>query len=103
VLTRDGQQGRVYELGGDQAVTLAEIAAEISAQAGRPVSYRDMPVADYAALLVGVGLPEQAAATLADADRGLAHGDLYVDSGHLRQLTGRPSTSPHDAVAAALR
>jgi NAD(P)H dehydrogenase (quinone) len=103
VLTGDGQPGRVYELGGDQAFTLAEVAAEISAQAGQPVSYHDLPVADYTALLAGVGLPEPAAATLADADRGLAHGDLYVDSGDLRQLIGRPTTSLHDAVAAALR
>ena len=81
---------------------LAEVAAEISAQVGRPVSYHDLPVEEYAQLLVGVGLPEPAAATLADADRGLARGDLYVGSGHLRQLIGRPTTSLHDAVAAAL-
>ena len=103
VLTGNGQQGRVYELGGDQAFTLAEVAAEIAAQAGRPVSYHDLPVEEYTRLLVGVGLPEPAAATIADADRGLARGDLYVDSGHLRQLIGRPTTSLHDAVAAALR
>ena len=103
VLTGDEQQGRVYELGGDRAFTLAEVAAEISAQAGRPVSYHDLPVEEYTRLLVGAGLPEPAAATIADADRGLAHGDLYVNSGQLRQLIGRPTTSLHDAVAAALR
>ena len=57
---------------------------------------------EYAQLLVGVGLPEAAAAIVADADRGLACGDLYVGSGHLHQLIGRPTTSLHDAVAAAL-
>jgi NAD(P)H dehydrogenase (quinone) len=102
VLASDGQAGRVYELGGDQAFTLAELAAEISAQAEQPVSYRDLPEAEYAQLLTGAGVPEPAAAILADADRGLARGDLYVGSGHLRQLTGRPTTSLHDAVAAAL-
>jgi NAD(P)H dehydrogenase (quinone) len=53
-------------------------------------------------LLAGAGLPEAAAVTMADADRGLAHGDLFVDSGHLRQLIGRPTTTLRDAVAAAL-
>ena len=101
VLTSD-QHERVYELGGDQAFTLAELAAEISAQVGRPVSYRDLPEAEYARLLVGAGLPEVAAATLADADRGLARGDLYVDSGQLRRLIGRPTTTLSDAVAASL-
>jgi len=103
VLTSDGQAGRVYELGGDQAFTLAEVAAEISAQAGQPVSYRDLPVDEYTRLLVSVGLPQQAAATIADADRGLARGDLYVGGGQLRQLIGRPTTTLRDAVAAALR
>ena len=102
VLAGDGHANRVYELGGDQAFTLTELAAEISAQAGQPVSYHDLPVAEYTQLLVSAGLPEPTAAIVADADRGLAHGDLYVDSGHLRQLIGRPTTSLHDAVAAAL-
>ena len=54
-------------------------------------------------LLTSAGLPEVAAVTLADADRGLARGDLFVDSGHLRQLSGRPTTTLREAVAAALR
>ena len=102
VLAGDGHAGRVYELGGDQAFTLTEFAAEISAQTGQPVSYHDLPVAEYAQLLISAGLPEPAAAIIADADRGLARGDLYVDSGDLHQLIGRPTTSLHDAVAAAL-
>jgi NAD(P)H dehydrogenase (quinone) len=103
VLTSDGQESRAYELGGDEAFTLAELAAEIGAQAGQPVSYLDLPEDEYARLLAGAGLPEAAAVTLADADRGLARGDLFVDSGHLRQLIGRPATTLREAVAAALR
>jgi NAD(P)H dehydrogenase (quinone) len=102
VLAGDGHAGRVYELGGDHGFTLTELAAEISAQAGQPVSYQDLPVAAYTHLLTSVGIPEPAAAIVADADRGLARGDLYVSSGHLHQLIGRPTTSLHDAVAAAL-
>ena len=103
VLTGDGHEGRAYELGGDEAFTLAELAAEIGAQAGQPVGYLDLPEDEYARLLAGAGLPEAAAVTLADADRGLARGDLFVDSGHLRQLIGRPTTTLREAVAAALR
>ena len=103
VLAGGGHTGRVYELGGDQAFTLTELAAEISAQAGQPVSYHDLPEADYAHLLTSAGMPEAAAAMIADADRGLARGDLYVGSGHLHQLIGCSTTSLTDAVAAALR
>lgn len=101
VLAGEGRD-RAYELGGDEAFTLAELAAEIGAQAGQPVSYLDLPEDEYARLLAGAGLPEAAAVTMADADRGLARGDLFVDSGHLRQLISRPTTTLHDAVAAAL-
>jgi NAD(P)H dehydrogenase (quinone) len=103
VLTGDGHAGRAYELGGDEAFTLAELAAEIGAQAGQPVSYLDLPEDEHARLLTSAGLPEVAAVTLADADRGLARGDLFVDSGHLRQLIGRPTTTLREAIAAALR
>jgi NAD(P)H dehydrogenase (quinone) len=103
VLTIDERASQVYELGGDYGFTLAEVAAEISAQAGQPVSYHDLPVEEYTRLLVSAGLPEPAAATIADADGGLARGDLYVGGGQLRQLIGRPTTTLHDAVAAALR
>jgi NAD(P)H dehydrogenase (quinone) len=102
VLTGDGHDGRVYELGGDDAFTLAELAAEIGAQAGQPVSYLDLPEDEYARLLTSAGLPEAAAVTLADADRGLARGDLYVGSGDLSRLIGRPTTTLRDAVASAL-
>jgi NAD(P)H dehydrogenase (quinone) len=103
VLAGDGQDGRAYELGGDDAFTLAELAAEIGAQAGQPVSYLDLPEDEYARLLTSAGLPEAVAVTLADADRGLARGDLYVGSGDLSRLIGRPTTTLRDAVASALR
>jgi NAD(P)H dehydrogenase (quinone) len=101
VLTGDGHEGRAYELGGDEAFTLAELAAEIGAQAGQPVGYLDLPEDEYARLLTSAGLPEAGAVIMADADRGLARGDLFVDSGHLRQLIGRPTTTLREAVAGA--
>jgi NAD(P)H dehydrogenase (quinone) len=49
VLTTDGHAGRAYELGGDEPFTLAELAAEISAQSGTQVRYADLPEAEFAA------------------------------------------------------
>jgi NAD(P)H dehydrogenase (quinone) len=102
VLTGEGHAGHAYELGGDEAFTLAELAAEIAAQAGRPVDYVDLPEAEYAKALAGFGLPEPMPGVLADADRGLSRGDLRTDSGDLRRLIGRPTTSLKEAIAAAL-
>ncbi|MEV4493601.1 SDR family oxidoreductase [Micromonospora coxensis] len=101
VLTTDGHAGQVYELGGE-AFTLTELAAEISRQSGRTVGYTDLPVADFTALLVAAGLPEAYAATLADADRGLARGELHVPVQDLEKLLGRRPTSLAEAVRAAL-
>jgi NAD(P)H dehydrogenase (quinone) len=103
VLTGDGHQGAVYELAGDESFTVAEFAAELSRQAGKPVRYEDMPVADYAAQLAGFGLPEQAARTFADADHGVARGMLHDTGGQLGKLIGRPTTTVAEAIAAALR
>jgi NAD(P)H dehydrogenase (quinone) len=103
VLAGDGHAGRVYELGGDEAFTLAELVAELSAQTGQEIVYRDLPAPEYAELLAGAGVPRPVAEILADSDLGLARGELYVDSGDLHRLIGRPTTALRDAVAAALR
>jgi NAD(P)H dehydrogenase (quinone) len=103
VLTGEGHEGKAYELGGDHSFTLPELAAEITRQTGTEVAYRDLPVEEYTQVLVGAGLPEQAAAVFADSDRGIARGELLVESGDLSRLAGRPTTSLADGLAAALR
>ncbi|MFC4636827.1 SDR family oxidoreductase [Deinococcus hohokamensis] len=102
VLSEPGHVNAIYELGGDDAFTLSELAAEIAAQSGRPVHYQDMPPAQYAAMLRGVGLPGPVADMLADSDAGLARGDLYTDRRDLSRLIGRPTTKLAEAVRAAL-
>lgn len=102
VLTTDGHAGQAYELGGDEGFTLTELAAELSAQTGQQIVYQDLPEDAYVQVLVGAGVPEPVAAILADADRGLARGDLYTGRGDLRRLIGRPTTPLRDAVAGAL-
>ena len=101
VLVADDQAGKVYELGGDDAFSMADLAAEISAATGRTISYNDLPAEEYAGLLTGVGVPGAFAEILADSDLGIARGDLLVSSGDLRRLIGRPTTSLGQAVRSA--
>jgi NAD(P)H dehydrogenase (quinone) len=103
VLVREGQAGKVYELAGDTSFTMAEFAAEIAKQSGKPVAYVDMPPADYAAALVKVGLPEGFAALLADSDAAAANGGLFDNGGQLAQLIGRSTTPIASVIAAALK
>lgn len=102
VLAGEGHENKAYELGGDRAFTLGELAAEVAEQSGREVVYRDVPADAYAESLVGFGVPETFARVLADSDLGIRRGDLFTESGDLRRLIGRPTTTLEAAVAAAL-
>lgn len=102
VLTQDGHAGRIYELAGDGAYTLAELAAEITRQSGKTVAYQNMPEADFKAALLGAGLPDFLATLLAESDVGASKGGLYDDGRQLSQLIGRPTTPLADMVKAAL-
>jgi NAD(P)H dehydrogenase (quinone) len=102
VLTAEGHTGAVYELGGDESFTLTELAAAISAAAGKQVTYADLPVTDFAQVLAAAGLPAELAEVLADADRGMNRGEMYTGSGDLRRLIGRPPVTLAEALAAAL-
>lgn len=102
VLTGEGHAGAVYELGG-RPFGMVDLAEAVSAVAGRPVPYVDLPVEQYTAVLVGAGLPEPVAAVFADGDRGVAEGELLTDSGDLEKLIGRAPTSLTEALPAAAR
>ncbi len=102
VLAGESHENRVYELGGDEAFTLSELAAEVAGQSGREVVYRDVPADEYAGALVGFGVPEPFARVLADSDLGIKRGELFNESDDLRTLIGRPTTTLAAAVTAAL-
>lgn len=101
VLAPAAHAGRTYELAG-APYTLGDLAAETARQSGSPVAYNDLPQADYAELLEGVGLPVPAAKMIASADAAAAKGALFDDSGDLETLLGRPATPLSEAVRTAL-
>ena len=103
LLSAEDQVGRTYELAGDEAYTLAALAAEVSRQTGREIAYHDLPQADYQAALLGAGLPAGLAALLADSDAAAAKGALFDDGGDLRRLLGRPMTPWTESVRQALQ
>ena len=103
VLTSEGHEGKVYELGGDEAFTLTDLAAEISNQTGKNIPYQNLPEAEYAGVLAKFGLPEGLAGAIAGWDISIAKGDLFNDSKQLSTLTGRPTTPLSEAVAQAVK
>ncbi len=103
VLTTPGHEGKVYELAGDAAFTMTELAAEVARAAQKPITYNDMPASKYAETLLGFGLPAPIAEMLASADEGIARGELDDRSGDLRRLIGRSTTPLAEAVGAGVR
>lgn len=97
-----GHEGKVYELGGDQSYTYADMAAEVSRQTGKSIGYNDLPAEAYAGILQSFGLPEGFAKVLADSDVQAGKGALEENSKTLSRLIGRPTTPMAASVRAAL-
>ncbi|GAA3617848.1 NAD(P)H-binding protein [Nonomuraea rosea] len=90
-LTEDGHAGRTYELSGPRALTMAGVAAEISAVTGREVRYVPLTPDAFVAELVEQGWPEAGAKEYADSVAPLRLGkDAYLSDG-VRQALGRPA------------
>jgi NAD(P)H dehydrogenase (quinone) len=103
VLTTDGHDGKTYELAGDEAYSLSDLAAEISRQTGKTIPYRNLPEADYTAALTGLGVPEPVAQAYAGYDVAASQGALFDNSRQLSDLIGRPTAPLATAVADALK
>ncbi|ENL1644339.1 SDR family oxidoreductase [Raoultella ornithinolytica] len=102
VIAEEGHAGKVYELAGDEAWTLSELAAALSKQSGKNVVYQNLSEANFAAALKSVGLPAGLADMLADSDVGAAKGGLFDDSRTLSALIGRPTTPLAESIKGIL-
>lgn len=102
VLTSEGNVGKVYELAGDEAYTLTDLAAEVSRQTGKNIPYSNLPEAEYANILKNFNLPEGLALAIAGWDVSASKNDLFDDAHQLSRLIGRPTTPLAKVVADAL-
>lgn len=99
VLTGAGHVGKTYELSGDEAFSMADLAAAVSEHSGQQVVYNDLPVAAYRETLGSFGLPEPVVEMLVTADIAIEAGELDHKGDDLRQLIGRPTTSLDKVLA----
>lgn len=102
VLSSEDHRGKTYELSGDTAWTLSDLAAEISRQTGRDIPYKNVPQAEYAAMLKSVGLPDGLAEAIAGWDLAASKDALFDDGHQLSALIGRPTKPLADLVRTAL-
>ncbi|MEO0062709.1 MAG: Quinone oxidoreductase 2 [Pseudomonadota bacterium] len=99
----DGKPGEVYNLAGDDSWTMAEFAAELSRQTGKPVRYEDMAEDAFAASLIAAGLPAHYAPVFANSAHATSLGALHDDSGTLGKLIGRKTTPIAETIRQALQ
>ncbi|UXX93788.1 SDR family oxidoreductase [Streptomyces sp. AD2-2] len=103
VLTGEGHENQTYELGGDEAWSFAEYAAELSRQTGKEIVYNNVPGETLVGILTGAGLPGPFATIIAGVDASIEKGELVVSSGDLSRLSGRPTTPISESIALALK
>ncbi len=101
-LTGGAELNRTYELAGDGAYTLTELAAELSRQTGKTIPYVNLPEAQFAEILLKAGLPPPLAHGIASWDTGASQGALFDDQKVLSRLIRRPTTPLADAIRATL-
>ncbi|MER8069778.1 NAD(P)H-binding protein [Streptomyces sp. NPDC094034] len=90
VLTEAGRHaGRVYELTGPRALTFGEAVELISRASGRPLTYRRISPAEYAAALVEEGLSEEDAHHVAEMFVLMERGLIAATTDDLATLLGR--------------
>jgi NAD(P)H dehydrogenase (quinone) len=99
VLTSEGHRDRIYELAGDHAFTMNELAEAVSAWAGRPIPYRDLPAAEYRHSLAQTGVPAPVVELLVAVDLAVRAGDLDSSSRDLHALIGRETRTLHQVLA----
>ena len=102
VLTSEGHANKVYELAGDDAYTLTDLAAEVSRQIGKNIPYNNLPEAEYVNILKKMNLPEALALSIVSWDVGASKNDMFDDAHQLSKLIGRPTTPLAKVVADAI-
>jgi NAD(P)H dehydrogenase (quinone) len=90
--SEEDQNGRVYELAGDESYTLPKFVTELSRQSGKPFSCWSLPEAELRAQLIQSGFSERFSALIANFNPGAELNGLSDDSRQLSALIGRPTT-----------
>jgi NAD(P)H dehydrogenase (quinone) len=91
LLTGDPRAGETFVLTGPEALTHDEIAAKLSAVAGREIRYVDLPAQAFATRLTALGLPAAFAEDVAALFAEVATGRLAPTTTAVADLTGRPA------------
>ena len=100
LLTSEGHVNQSYTLTGSEAYSFHDVARELSALAGRPITYTSSEVAPYIAQKVAAGFPDFVANFFAQWGVATAHGMLAGTDDTVKRLLGRQPTSLREYLKA---
>lgn len=93
VLTKDGHEGRTYELTGPEALSFLDIVAILSKTTGRDIVHVPISDADALGALLGAGVNEWWARGLVELFDVYRAGHGASVSGDVEAVTGTPPQS----------
>ncbi len=99
VLTSSGHDKKTYELAGDEAFTLSELADAVSKAVKKEIKYTNLPEKDFTKILIDADLPEGFAQVLSSTETYAQDGALFNDSKTLSRLIGRPTQTLKDVLS----
>lgn len=101
LLSAEGR--RVFDIGGDEAVSEDDIASILSEIGGKTVTAQPLDAASYMSGLTSGGVPDAMAGVLARFDTDAGKGYLAITSGHVQELTGTAPVSVRSYLQQALK
>ncbi len=100
-LTDHRHLGQVYEVTGPRLLTFGDAVAEISRAAGTDVRYVPISFDEFAAALIGSGVPENVVAETVEVFRVVLDGRNAVLTDDAERALGRPATDFADYARTA--
>jgi uncharacterized protein YbjT (DUF2867 family) len=99
LLTSGGHEGRSYDITGGEALSFAEIAAELTRLCGRPVTYKDETLEEARASRAGYGAPGWQVEAWISTYTSVAAGDLAAVTDTVERFTGRRPLTLEDILS----
>jgi NAD(P)H dehydrogenase (quinone) len=100
LLTNEGHENQAYNLTGSEAYSFHDVARELSALAGRPITYQNIEPAPYIAQKVAAGFPDFVATFFAQWGDAAKHGMLAGTHDTVEQLLRHKPTSLREYLKA---
>ena len=100
LLTGTGHDGRSYDVTGAEALSMADVAAQLSELSGKPIAYREETIAQARASRASYGVPDWQLDAWISTYSAIATGELAAVSDAVELLAGHPPRTLAELVRA---